>query len=131
MATHAFIGIEDEGSGKIKGIYCHFDGYPDGVGSLLKKHYTDEDKVKALVSLGSISVLRPSLGDKHEFEDLETPAKNGWTTAYHRDRGEELVIDEFEDLYQVEGDYEYAYVLTQGCWLYKSFSNKSAWLPLV
>lgn len=131
MSTHSFIGIEDETTGKVRGIYCHYDGYPDGVGYVLKKHYQDEHKLRELVKLGSISALREEIGDKHDFEDLDSAESYQWTTAYHRDRGEELVVSEFDDMYDIAGAYEYAYVYTQGCWLYKSLITNSAWLPLV
>jgi hypothetical protein len=71
------------------GIYCHFDGYEDGVGQQLLDHYTDPAKVAALIELGDIS----SLGERvapigpHSFDKRE----NGTTTAYHRDRGEEKI----------------------------------------
>lgn len=70
MSTHSFIGIEDETTGKVRGIYCHYDGYPDGVGYVLKKHYQDEHKLRELVKLGSISALREEIGDKHDVDDF-------------------------------------------------------------
>jgi len=133
VATHSFIGIEDEKTGKIKGIYCHYDGYPDGVGHELKTHYQDGDKIRSLVALGSISCLRAHVGDKHAFNDTDTAMTHQWTTAYHRDRGEELCVNEYDDMYSIEldlGGYAYAYVYTQGYWLYRSLGSKSAWLPL-
>ena len=39
MATRSFIGIVEED--KIKGIYCHWDGYPENVGAILNGHYKD------------------------------------------------------------------------------------------
>ena len=71
-----------------QGIYCHWDGYPEGVGATLKQHYTDPEKIAALIALGDISSLRervaPEQGESHTFQ---TPAK-GVTIAYGRDRGE-------------------------------------------
>ena len=51
MATRAFIGM-------VKGdeyhhIYCHFDGHVGGVGKILQEHYRTEEKVQALINLGS------------------------------------------------------------------------------
>ena len=56
MATRSRIGIEDE-NGKVRAIYCHFDGYVDHNGHILEEHYTDRDKINQLIDLGSISVL--------------------------------------------------------------------------
>lgn len=85
MSTRSFIGKLNSDC-SITGVYCHFDGYPDGVGATLKEHYQNPQKVDALLALGDISSLGSELGEKHRFES-PTP---GWTVAYHRDRGEDL-----------------------------------------
>lgn len=101
MSTRSYIAkLNSDGS--VVGIYCHHDGYPDGVGKTLQKHYSDEETVASLIQLGSLS----SLG-----EDLDV------TQAYHRDRGEDLdepvVYPSVEDMVRnVTSDLgaEYAYV---------------------
>ena len=71
MATRSFIGkVQQDGS--IHGIYCHYDGYPEGVGATLKEHYTTLGEVESLLALGDLSELHPTLEK---------------TVAYHRDRG--------------------------------------------
>ena len=87
MSTRAKIMIVDSNN-IVTGIYCHFDGYLDGVGATLLKHYSDLDKVKDLIALGSISYLEKSIECPlgHSFN---TPIK-GYTVAYHRDRGEDF-----------------------------------------
>jgi len=75
MATRSFIG-KLNGDGSISGVYCHYDGYPDGVGMTLQEHYLSPEKVDELLALGDLSSLNPG---------LET------TVAYHRDRGDELL----------------------------------------
>jgi len=91
MATRSRIAIKHENE-TIESVYCHWDGYPKGVGATLLNHYTDKDKVAELISLGSLSVLgqftKPEEGVEHSFE---SPAE-GVTIAYHRDRGERLDI---------------------------------------
>lgn len=85
MATRSFIGklLKD---GSITGIYCHHDGYPEGVGSVLQENYTDLGKLDQLLQLGSISTLGAEIGEKHNFSSRSP----GWTTAYHRDRGDSM-----------------------------------------
>ena len=75
MATRSFICklLPDH---SVTGVYCHFDGYPDGVGAILKEHYTDQGKVDELLELGDLSEL-------HENLTL--------TVAYHRDRGDDRI----------------------------------------
>lgn len=58
MATRSLIGINtDEG---IRAIYCHFDGYPDHVGTILCTHYATAERVEALISLGCIDIRFPA-----------------------------------------------------------------------
>jgi hypothetical protein len=122
MSTRSFIGKLLPG-GSITGIYCHHDGYPKGVGVILRDHYTDPAKVDALLALGSISSLGAEIGEKHEFatrcEEVEDVVD-----AYHRDRGDDLdpptVYKDISDLRaNVSSDMgaEYAYVFTRGEWV--------------
>ena len=71
---------------RIKSIYCHSDGYLEGVGDTLREHYTDVKKIKALLALGDISSLyplvAPPVGVEHGF-DFGKRA-NGVTEAYKR-----------------------------------------------
>ena len=92
MATRSSIAMKTENG--IRGIYCHWDGYPDHNGKILSESYTDADKVKALIDLGDISSLRKEIGHQHSFDAKysDQPELEGmfedWTLAYHRDRGE-------------------------------------------
>ena len=40
-------------------IYCHCDGYPEGVGKLLLEHFNSYEKALNLTTVGDISSLRP------------------------------------------------------------------------
>ena len=103
MATRSNIAIENQ-DGSVSAIYCHFDGYIDGVGKILQENYNTREKMEQLIALGDIS----SLGETIEE-----------TVAYHRDRGEELqepmqhktVPLYFEDQ---NSDIEYSYCFTLG-----------------
>lgn len=108
MSTRSLIGIVKK-DGSIQSIYCHHDGYFEGVGKVLTEDYKDPEKVEALIELGDIS----SLG-----ETLES------TVAYHRDRGEEISkhFDPSEKgfLKSAKGLWgEFAYLFDDGMW--KSF----------
>lgn len=65
MSTRSLIGIEIE-EGKIMAVYCHFDGYPSHNGKILLESYTDSEKIKILISLGSFSSLEAEI-DKIKF----------------------------------------------------------------
>ena len=63
MTTRSSIAYIDEQSGMIRSIYCHWDGYPDHQAPILCAHYNDINKIKKLISLGSISKLGPEIGE--------------------------------------------------------------------
>lgn len=70
--------------GKYESIYCHWDGYPEHNGAILKEHYTASDKIDALFRLGNLSVLGEEIGEEHNFDNHDVHV----CTAYGRDRGE-------------------------------------------
>ena len=100
MATRSLIGIKL--GDYVKTIYCHWDGYPSGVGQTLVNNYTSPSAVFDLLELGDLSSLDA------------TPAS---CTAYHRDRKEPYGMVEARDvdpdqLMNVGCDYgvDYVYV---------------------
>ena len=56
MSTRSNI-IRQNPDGTCRMIYCHSDGYPTGVGSLLAERYTDPETIDRLLDLGDISWL--------------------------------------------------------------------------
>jgi hypothetical protein len=108
MSTRSRIGVLNE-NGSIESVYCHSDGYPEGVGETLTSNYNSEEKAREIISLGDLSFL----GD-----DLTS----GNTAAYGRDRGEDDVGSKksrtekgFITLTSETGG-EYAYLFTAGHW---------------
>lgn len=113
MSTNSHIG-KKLADGSIKYIYCHWDGYLNGVGKVLKKHYTDEAKIDALLELGDLSSLGPEIGECQDFENRSTHNK-GWCLAYGRDRNEkdtEARIGGMNDF----TDQSYNYLWEDGTW---------------
>ena len=102
MATRSAIGFV-EYDGSITAIYCHWDGYLEGVGATLVKHYNDTYKLLDLLEQGDISSLREEIGKKHPFSYHMTnlspqaydDAYGKMTTAYGRDRGEKCPAKDF------------------------------------
>ncbi len=110
MSTRSAIGMR-RADGKIEAIYCHFDGYPDGVGRILARSYRDPQCVKALLALRELS----SLGD-----DIST------CCAYTDSTATSAVFDN-EYLY-ADGccqrwGVEYVYLYDSGNWFYASCSD--------
>jgi len=125
MATRSNIAYKTA-EGKIRSVYCHWDGYPEHNGKILMDHYTDQAKIEALIELGSISSLGTELGEKQDFDDRSTQ-KDEWTLAYHRDRGEQLVVSEYEDVPSWVADMEeYAYLWNGQEWIVNDHGERDA-----
>ena len=117
MATRSTIAMLLEDGETIRSVYCHFDGYPDGVGATLREHYTDPAKIERLLDIGDLSVLDVEIGEKVDFNGRP----EGQCLFYGRDRGETGInarthADENEWLgYRKGNACEYGY-LWNGAW---------------
>jgi hypothetical protein len=101
MSTRSRIGILQE-DGSVKSIYCHYDGYPEGVGQTLMQNYTSPVEVMELVNKGDMSSL-------HSQE-------------HYADRGEtdvDAVVTSENEYVSYTGECwgEYAYLYKDGEWL--------------
>ena len=126
MGTRSRIGVMH--GNKVKSIYCHWDGYLEGVGATLLKHY-DSAKANHLVALGDMSSLQADIGEKHAFSKhdkvtgIEHREHNDeWCTFYGRDRGEKdtefkvaTTFDKFLEQCDLCGA-EYYYIMQDGVW---------------
>ena len=73
MSTRSSITIKADGA--YRSVYCHFDGYiEDGVGQMLLEHYNTEAKVLALLEVGDIRTLGPSIEESEFFQGEGTEA---------------------------------------------------------
>lgn len=122
MSTNAFIGIRENNS--ITYIYNHSDGYLEYLGRMLLEHYNSEEKAKALVELGDVSVVKeklaPAEGTVHSFD--YDKRQEGVSVFYGRDRGEEW---EYIKPVTIQGTafdehqyYNYLYDVEEGRWLF-------------
>ena len=117
MATRSNIAYKTP-EGKIRSVYAHWDGYPAHNGEMLRRFYTDFDKVVSLVALGSISILAPKVNPTDATHSFDTPQEDV-TVFYGRDRGETLQgFQEYNDVKEwVEAGEEYMYLYTENGWL--------------
>jgi len=128
MATRSTIALE-YADGTVHQIYCHWDGYLEGVGKTLLEHYMDPFKVRELMDLGDISSLGEVIGEQHPFAHYDVSMSldeheekyGNMTTAYGRDRGESRIEAQHYSDYEFyrlnRRDEEYDYILrTDGKW---------------
>ena len=128
MATRSAIGfLEHDGS--VHAVYCHWDGYLEGVGQTLVKHYSNTYKTLALLEHGDISSLGREIGDKHPFSSFSgdlSPEQHDelygdMTTFYGRDRGENCPAKDFVSAREFRSHYkdcDYFYLFDGNEWTY-------------
>lgn len=99
MGTRSYIGRMIDG--QVKAVYCHWDGYPEGVGQTLVCNY-GEKQVDGLLELGGFSSLQETVEETSE-------------SAYHEDV---FVASSKDDYYRNSpfGDIEYSYLYDSGRW---------------
>ena len=124
MGTRSTIALEFA-DGTVEQVYCHWDGYLDHNGAILKEHYSDPYKLRELIDLGDLSSLRPNIGTKHAFSQFSLPADQveaykkqteDWCTFYTRDRGEDCPARKYKNYADYEANHsyeEYEYILRQ------------------
>jgi len=99
MLTRCIICIP-KGDG-IHVVYCHSDGYPEGVGKCLASFYNSFQLACGVVGLGDLSTLGDSVDS---------------TYAYHRNRGDSwedcqpLVYVNTEEVYETAKDSDANYI---------------------
>lgn len=136
MSTRSSISYYNPTTKRYYTVYCHFNGYLEGVGLMLYKHYTDYDKVKRLVSLGGVSHIEPNIdpapGKTHSFD---SPQKDV-CVFYTRDRGEDWKQNQ-PQVYtnrksiSEEWDLDYNYLYKDGKWyVQRGFRTTTDWMLL-
>jgi len=95
MATRSAIGYALP-SGKVRAVYCHWDGYPSHQLPILEEHYPTLSKVRELIRPGSMSALRTretwasdyprDTAGKADFDAPRTNLRDP-QPLYHHERG--------------------------------------------
>jgi hypothetical protein len=114
MATRSTIALEFA-DGSVSQVYCHWDGYLEGVGAELIKAYSDPFELQKLIDQGDMSCI----GEPYTL------------------RGEELNIRRYQnfDEYRDEGEHEeYNYILRQvngkAVWFVNCWATEGSWVTM-
>jgi hypothetical protein len=134
MATRSSIAVRY--GDKIKAVYAHWDGYLEHNGRILISCYNDSVIASKLISMGDVSSLGATIGDKHDFDLREDYVEvNGMEmyrqcTFFNRDRDELTTwktfdtVDAWIDHY--EGSWcEYFYLFENGEWTYSTLNDST------
>jgi hypothetical protein len=100
------------------GIYCHWDGYPSGVGAALKNHFKDYDSVLNLILGGSCSAIDDSV--KHYANRV---GEEWRYLAPKQGSSQKDLVSHFRNAW---AEYAYLYDEERGGWLYKSICTNNS-----
>ena len=127
MATRSNIAYKTP-EGKIRSVYCHWDGYPAHNGEMLVRNYQQARKIAQLIEMGSLSSLSedvfPTPNSEHSFETPE----EGVCVFYGRDRGETgQETREYDDVPSwIDDMEEYAYLWDGRDWLVNDHGERDS-----
>ncbi len=113
MSTRCLIAI-DCGEGVARSIYCHWDGYLQGVGDRLIRDYTRSDIAELMTRVPSVSALQPTIettiADRESYSSKSTKST---VVVHHGDRKEiqRLLVCRAESC-----SADYIYLHTGECW---------------
>lgn len=112
MGTRSRIG-KQLSDGSILSVYCHYDGYPEFNGRVLRDYFSTNEKVSDLIDGGNMSCTWTNAGWKNE-----TLEENG--PLHYTSRGESLEdnaprLDKDVEEFFSDGE-EFGYVFTSTGW---------------
>tara|TARA_X000001382_G_C3171463_1_gene179667 strand:- start:1773 stop:2333 length:561 start_codon:yes stop_codon:yes gene_type:complete len=113
MSTRSWIAVEQEiepkdmNLNRVQNIYCHFDGYIEGVGVILLKHWNNLDKAHSLLQYGDIRNV-PEQEDNESLQDV----------AYDKIGISQEHTSEYHMMLELRGDIhiEYVYLFKNNNW---------------
>ena len=135
MATRSAIGIKH--GDRVKGVYCHWDGYPEHNGAILQEFYSNSVDVNRLIATGDISSLGATVGEKidfgfrwkdDEYVDVGRTYCAPQCIFYSRDRGEDAPFKSFDGEAEFVDHYdhcgaEFFYLFDNGVWYVKAYKG--------
>jgi len=129
MATRSNIGMMLP-DGQMKFVYCHYDGYTQGVGATLLESYNTPELVSELLSFGDMSFLASEIHPSSDTHSFDTPERNV-TVFYNRDRGESDNDARFATIEEWHKEYssciDYLYLFSAGRWFVKNVTDGLGW----
>lgn len=81
MSTRSLIGILNEDD-TVDWVYCHWDGYIDHVGRMLRDHYKSEPKIRELLLNGDLSSLEEEISMIKFYDKEKSFSKSGSVNRY-------------------------------------------------
>jgi hypothetical protein len=114
MATRSTIALEFA-DGTVQQIYCHWDGYLDGVGAELQADYTDPFRLRDLIDEGDTSTI----GEPYSQRGEDCPARK------YKD-----IAEYFAECQQEEYDYILRNVDGVATWFVRCYATDGKWVTI-
>ena len=114
MGTRSTIALEFA-DGTVEQIYCHWDGYLDGVGAELQSDYTDPFALRDLIDAGDTSTI----GSPYSQRGEDCPARK------YKD-----IAEYFAECQQEEYDYILRNVNGVATWFVRCYSTDGKWVTI-
>ena len=109
MATRSRIGLQLSDD-SIVSVYCHYDGYPEFNGRVLRTHFDTIEKVRELIDGGDMSCTRTNAGWNNETLPEVGP-------LYYSTRGEDCPPRHDETMTEFfNNGEEFGYIYQNGEW---------------
>ncbi len=116
MSTRCRIGIEHS-NGEVHSIYCHHDGYPEGVGRDLEDYWQDTSKVIKLIERGDISALDEDIDNTEFYTDRGSLAEENLSAVIHGNAYEYLGYCKENVSIEYTYLYKYGHDITDYKWI--------------
>ena len=115
MATRSNISVKV--GNEYRTVYCHWDGYLEGVGQTLLNYYNSQELAEELVKEGDMSCIgeKCSCPEGYSYENQVS----GYTVYYGRDRGETEIEYKISEERPPRNE-EYLYLFEDGKWFVSS-----------
>jgi hypothetical protein len=130
MSTNSTIAVEGTDS-KVSMVYCHWDGYIEHNGKILKESYSSVRRLSKLINGGALSLLGNEINPSSSTHTFDNPEEDV-CVFYRRDRNETDLMDKkvynsFEEYTKSTYFHEFNYIFRDGKWfVYKLEYGKSA-----
>ena len=117
MATRSTIALEFA-DGSVSQVYCHWDGYLEGVGAELVEDYSNPFELQKLIDQGDMSCIGAPYTDRGEsYED----------NAARRFQNFDEYVAEYQ---QQEYDYILRNVNGKATWFVRCYATGSEWVTI-
>jgi hypothetical protein len=110
MATLSTIALEFA-DGTVEQVYCHWDGYLENNGLILRDHYSDPNLLMPLILRGGMSTLRPLIQDCEFYDDQDLAAEIYDDYTSYRENGRQ---EEYDYILRSTGEWFVRCRLTEG-----------------